>query len=62
MQKIFRKKTSICKEICFSNAISVAVIVGITIAVITSIGIRTCYFGQYKDGANCVLCSKTLGD
>lgn len=57
-----RKHNSQTKEILLAVLISVILAVGLIFALIGGFGIRQCGTGQYKDGANCLSCQKTLGD
>lgn len=56
-----RKYNSQTKEIILATLLGIVLAGGITYALIGGFGIRKCGISQYKDGANCLSCKKTLG-
>lgn len=57
-----RKYNSQTKEIILATLIGLVFAIGISYALIGGFGIRKCGPSQYKDGANCLSCQKTLGE
>ena len=59
---ILRKYNSQTKEIILATLLGIVFAIGISYALIGGFGIRKCGLSQYKDGANCLSCQKTLGE